>query len=155
MPFWPPRSTSLPIPSTRWGSGAGRRSQSLPSLPPLQFRGLIESRYIRQAAQRLRDDFDSDVPKTVDELCSLPGVGPKMAFLCLHAAWDMSVSHGLYGLGWSLIVVASSRTETWVLVWMFMCTVSPTGSSGTNHLRKARKRPGEMTGWQVLLAFSH
>jgi endonuclease III len=48
-------------------------------------------RYIRQAAQRLRDEFDSDVPKTVDELCSLPGVGPKMAFLCLHAAWDMFV----------------------------------------------------------------
>ena len=67
--------------------------------------GLIESRYIRQAAQRLRDDFNSDVPKTVDELCSLPGVGPKMAFLCLHAAWDMSVSHGLYWLGWSLIIL--------------------------------------------------
>jgi endonuclease-3 len=49
-------------------------------------------RYIRQAAGRLRDDFDSDVPKTVEELCSLPGVGPKMAFLCLHAAWDMSVT---------------------------------------------------------------
>jgi endonuclease-3 len=48
-------------------------------------------RYIRQAAQRLRDEFDSDVPRTVDELCSLPGVGPKMAFLCLHAAWDMCV----------------------------------------------------------------
>ena len=39
----------------------------------------------------MRDEFDSDVPKTVDELCSLPGVGPKMAFLCLHAAWDMCV----------------------------------------------------------------
>lgn len=37
----------------------------------------------------LRDRFDSDVPKTVDELCSLPGVGPKMAFLCLQAAWDV------------------------------------------------------------------
>jgi endonuclease III len=46
-------------------------------------------RYIKQTAQRLRDEFDSDVPKTVDELCSLPGVGPKMAFLCLHAAWNM------------------------------------------------------------------
>ena len=74
------------------------------------------ARYVRQAAQRLRDDFDSDVPKTVDELCSLPGVGPKMAFLCLHAAWDMSVSLGLCGLGWPLIIiVTSSRTETWAL----------------------------------------
>lgn len=45
--------------------------------------------YIKQAMIRLRDDFDSDVPKTVDELCSLPGVGPKMAFLCLQSAWNM------------------------------------------------------------------
>ena len=68
-----------------------------PFLPSFLFLALLslknemETRYIRQAAQRLRDDFDSDVPKTVDELCSLPGVGPKMAFLCLHAAWDMFV----------------------------------------------------------------
>ncbi|KAI0255240.1 DNA glycosylase [Lactifluus subvellereus] len=54
-----------------------------------------KTQYIRQAAQRLRDDFDSDVPKTVDELCSLPGVGPKMAFLCLHAAWDINVGIGV------------------------------------------------------------
>ncbi|KAI9453886.1 DNA glycosylase [Russula earlei] len=52
-------------------------------------------RYMKQAARRLRDDFDSDVPKTVDELCSLPGVGPKMAFLCLHAAWDINVGIGV------------------------------------------------------------
>jgi endonuclease-3 len=37
----------------------------------------------------LHDDFGSDVPKTVDELCSLPGVGPKMAFLALQVAWDL------------------------------------------------------------------
>ncbi|KAI0270291.1 DNA glycosylase [Russula aff. rugulosa BPL654] len=75
------------------GFGAGRHSQSHPFSSPVS--GLIESRYIRQAAQRLRDDFNSDVPKTVDELCSLPGVGPKMAFLCLHAAWDINVGIGV------------------------------------------------------------
>ena len=48
-----------------------------------------EPRYLKQAAQRLHDHFDSDVPKTVDELCSLPGVGPKMAFLALHTAWNL------------------------------------------------------------------
>ncbi|KAH9992852.1 DNA glycosylase [Russula vinacea] len=47
------------------------------------------------AAQRLRDDFDSDVPKTIDELVSLNGVGPKMAFLCLHAAWNINVGIGV------------------------------------------------------------
>ncbi|KAH8797871.1 hypothetical protein DL96DRAFT_1477750, partial [Flagelloscypha sp. PMI_526] len=40
--------------------------------------------YIKKAALKLRDDFDSDVPKTVDELCSLPSIGPKMAFLTLE-----------------------------------------------------------------------
>ncbi|TFK32593.1 DNA glycosylase [Crucibulum laeve] len=49
--------------------------------------------YIKQTAQRLKDDFESDVPKTVDELCSLPGVGPKMAFLALQVAWDLN--HGI------------------------------------------------------------
>lgn len=45
--------------------------------------------YLKKTAQKLRDDFDSDVPKTVDELCSLPGVGPKMAFLALQNAWKL------------------------------------------------------------------
>ncbi|KAI0628808.1 DNA glycosylase [Trametes polyzona] len=52
-------------------------------------------RYIKQAAQKLRDEFDSDVPKTVDELCSLPGVGPKMAFLALQVAWKINVGIGV------------------------------------------------------------
>ncbi|KAG2359729.1 DNA glycosylase [Suillus spraguei] len=49
--------------------------------------------YLKKTALRLRDDFDSDVPKTVDELCSLPGVGPKMAFLTLLVAWNLN--HGI------------------------------------------------------------
>ncbi|KAI5118317.1 hypothetical protein M0805_006601 [Coniferiporia weirii] len=54
-----------------------------------------KTQYVKQAAVRLRDEFDSDVPKTVDELCSLPGVGPKMAFLCLQAAWDINDGIGV------------------------------------------------------------
>ncbi|KAI6123140.1 DNA glycosylase [Pisolithus croceorrhizus] len=54
-----------------------------------------KTQYIKQAAQRLRDDFDSDVPKTVDELCSLPGVGPKMAFLALQVAWKLNLGIGV------------------------------------------------------------
>ncbi|KAF9453738.1 DNA glycosylase [Macrolepiota fuliginosa MF-IS2] len=52
-----------------------------------------KSGYIKKAAEKLRDDFDSDVPKTVDELCSLSGVGPKMAFLTLQVAWNLN--HGI------------------------------------------------------------
>lgn len=47
------------------------------------------NRFLKRTAEMLRDKFDSDVPKTVDELCSLPGVGPKMAFLTLQVAWNM------------------------------------------------------------------
>ncbi|KAG6888911.1 hypothetical protein C0992_007098 [Termitomyces sp. T32_za158] len=54
-----------------------------------------KTEYIKKAAQRLRDEFDSDVPKTVDELCSLPGVGPKMAFLALQVAWNLNVGIGV------------------------------------------------------------
>jgi endonuclease-3 len=50
---------------------------------------IVLCRYLKQTAQKLRDDFDSDVPKTVDDLCSLPGVGPKMAFLALQIAWNL------------------------------------------------------------------
>ncbi|KAL0062482.1 alpha,alpha-trehalase nth1 [Marasmius tenuissimus] len=53
-----------------------------------------KTQYIKQTAVRLRDDFESEVPKTVDELCSLPGVGPKMAFLALQIAWNLN-----YGIG--------------------------------------------------------
>ncbi|KAG7453086.1 DNA glycosylase [Guyanagaster necrorhizus] len=52
-----------------------------------------KTQYIKQTAIRLRDEFDSDVPKTVDDLCSLPGVGPKMAFLALQRAWNLN--HGI------------------------------------------------------------
>lgn len=41
--------------------------------------------YLKSAARILADDFQGDVPRTVDELVSLPGVGPKMAFLALSS----------------------------------------------------------------------
>ena len=47
--------------------------------------------YIKRTAQRLHAEYDGDIPKTVDELCSLPGVGPKVAILALHVGWKMYV----------------------------------------------------------------
>ncbi|TKY89135.1 hypothetical protein EX895_001666 [Sporisorium graminicola] len=41
--------------------------------------------YLKSAARIIQSDFGGDVPRTVDELCSLPGVGPKMAFLALSS----------------------------------------------------------------------
>ncbi|KIM83518.1 hypothetical protein PILCRDRAFT_69283, partial [Piloderma croceum F 1598] len=54
-----------------------------------------KTQYLKQTAQKLHDDFDSDVPKTIDDLCSLPGVGPKMAFLALQIAWNLNLGIGV------------------------------------------------------------
>ncbi|MCO5570012.1 hypothetical protein L7F22_023727 [Adiantum nelumboides] len=34
-------------------------------------------------------------PRTIDELCSLPGVGPKMGFLALQSAWGLNMGIGV------------------------------------------------------------
>jgi endonuclease-3 len=46
-----------------------------------------KTRYIKQAAEILRDKWAGDIPDTIEGLTSLPGVGPKMAYLCMTAAW--------------------------------------------------------------------
>lgn len=65
--------------------------------------------YIQSAAKILRDDFEGDVPKTIDELCSLPGVGPKMGFLALQSAWNINV-----GIGVDVHVHRVSNRLKWV-----------------------------------------
>ena len=73
-----------------------RKPQFVPTPPTRPLRNLRttekrEIQYIQEAAQRLRNDFNSGVLKSVDKLFSLPGIGPKMGSSCLHAAWDMWV----------------------------------------------------------------
>ena len=43
----------------------------------------------------LKDQFASDIPASVDELCMLPGVGPKMAYIAMTCAWDQTVGIGV------------------------------------------------------------
>lgn len=48
--------------------------------------------YIQEAAKALllrEGENRGDVPNTLEGLCELRGVGPKMAFLALQCAWDM------------------------------------------------------------------
>ena len=44
-----------------------------------------KTRYIKQAAVILRDQWGGDIPNTIEGLMALPGVGPKMAHLCMSA----------------------------------------------------------------------
>lgn len=55
----------------------------------------MKHRYLKQTAIVLRDEWDSDIPDTIEGLMSLPGVGPKMAYLCLSAAWDKTEGIGV------------------------------------------------------------
>jgi endonuclease-3 len=48
-----------------------------------------KTEYIQAAARALVARPDGDVPQTIEELCELKGVGPKMGFLALQAAWNM------------------------------------------------------------------
>jgi len=47
--------------------------------------------YIKQASSILHDKYNDDIPSTFEELMKLPGVGPKMSFLCMQVAWKKSV----------------------------------------------------------------
>ncbi|KAL2115846.1 hypothetical protein VTJ04DRAFT_10101 [Mycothermus thermophilus] len=44
-----------------------------------------KTKYLKQTAAILARDFNSDIPPTIEGLTSLPGVGPKMAHLCMAA----------------------------------------------------------------------
>jgi len=43
----------------------------------------------------MKDQYDSDIPNTVEDLCKLKGVGPKMAYLCMSSAWGKVVGIGV------------------------------------------------------------
>lgn len=45
--------------------------------------------YIKKTTQILKDEYGGDIPNTVEGLCKLPGVGPKMAHLCMKVAWNV------------------------------------------------------------------
>ncbi|CAN9204192.1 unnamed protein product [Alternaria alternata] len=47
----------------------------------------LKTKYIKQTAEILRDKWNGDIPDTIEGLVSLPGVGPKMGYLTLSAAW--------------------------------------------------------------------
>ncbi|KYK60328.1 putative DNA repair protein NTG1 [Drechmeria coniospora] len=54
-----------------------------------------KTKYIKQTAVILRDAWKGDIPDTIEGLTSLPGVGPKMAYLCLSVAWDRTEGIGV------------------------------------------------------------
>lgn len=54
-----------------------------------------KTKYIKSAALILRDEYSSDIPSNAKDLMKLPGVGPKMAYLCMSAAWGRDEGIGV------------------------------------------------------------
>lgn len=54
-----------------------------------------KTRYLKQTAEILRDQWEGDIPDTIEGLVALPGVGPKMAHLCLSSAWGRTEGIGV------------------------------------------------------------
>ena len=47
-----------------------------------------KAEYLKQTAKILMEKYNGDIPKTIDELKKLPGVGPKMAHLTMITGWN-------------------------------------------------------------------
>ncbi|KAF3808817.1 Endonuclease III-like [Colletotrichum gloeosporioides] len=91
------------LPPHKEGAEGGLCLENILAVEPDKLNELIwavgfhnnKTKYIKAAAEILRDKFDGDVPDTIEGLTSLPGVGPKMGYLCLSAAWDKTEGIGV------------------------------------------------------------
>ena len=54
-----------------------------------------KTKYIKQSAEIILEQYDGDIPPTAEEMMNLPGVGPKMAFIVEHIAFDTSTGIGV------------------------------------------------------------
>ena len=54
-----------------------------------------KAKHILKSSFILKDKYDFDIPDTIEGLCSLPGVGPKMAYIAMSVAWSKCVGIGV------------------------------------------------------------
>lgn len=81
----------------------GLTLENILSVDPLVLNTLIhavgfhnnKTRFIKATAVILKEKFNSDIPDTIEGLISLPGVGPKMAYLCMSSAWGRDEGIGV------------------------------------------------------------
>jgi endonuclease-3 len=51
--------------------------------------------YIKKTCKILQEKFDLDIPQNLQDIVTLPGVGPKMGFLLLQNAWNINSGIGI------------------------------------------------------------
>lgn len=54
-----------------------------------------KTKYIKATALIIKEHFQGEIPDTIEGLISLPGVGPKMAYLTMSAAWGRDEGIGV------------------------------------------------------------
>jgi endonuclease-3 len=54
-----------------------------------------KAQYIKAASEILHKEYNGDIPRSIEGLCSLPGVGMKMAMLTMQVAWGDNVGIGV------------------------------------------------------------
>jgi endonuclease-3 len=54
-----------------------------------------KAKFLRSAARACVEEWKGDIPPDVPSLCSLKGVGPKMAFIAMSAAWNRPCGIGV------------------------------------------------------------
>lgn len=55
----------------------------------------IKAKNLIQIANTCVTKYNGDIPKSVAEIVGFPGVGPKMAYLCMSAAWNVCAGIGV------------------------------------------------------------
>lgn len=82
--------------------------------------------YLKKTAKILKEQYDYDIPDSVADMCKLPGVGPKMAYICMSAAWNRPVGIGVdthvhriaHRLGWTRTLKSPEHTRKELEAWM-------------------------------------
>lgn len=54
-----------------------------------------KTRFIKEMSQILIDQYGGDIPNSIEGLLKLPGVGTKMAHLCMRSAWNIVTGIGV------------------------------------------------------------
>jgi endonuclease-3 len=54
-----------------------------------------KTKYIKETVEILKSRYDGDIPPNATEIMTLPGVGPKMAFIVENVAWNTTSGIGV------------------------------------------------------------
>lgn len=54
-----------------------------------------KTKYIKETVEILKSRYDGDIPSNATEIMTLPGVGPKMAFIVENVAWNTTSGIGV------------------------------------------------------------